>query len=87
MWATVTTRPKTDIIRISYSSLSAKLSADIVNKVIADYIKNSYESRFKSSQNVAQYLNSQLDELKQQVETSQERLGDMACEGWSRRAR
>src|ERR1700678_910039 len=31
--------PKTDIIRISYSSLSAKLSSDIVNKVIATYIQ------------------------------------------------
>src|SRR5580698_1840185 len=29
--------PKTDIIRISYSSLNPKLSADIVNKVISDY--------------------------------------------------
>ena len=34
--------PKTDIIRISYSSLNPKLSADIVNKVIADYIQRSY---------------------------------------------
>ena len=28
--------PKTDIIRISYSSLNPKLSADIVNRVIQD---------------------------------------------------
>ncbi len=30
----ITLVPKTDIIRISYSSLNPKLSADIVNKVI-----------------------------------------------------
>ena len=38
----ITLVPKTDIIRISYSSLNPKLSADIVNKVISDYIQRSY---------------------------------------------
>ena len=69
--------PKTDIIRISYSSLSAKLSADIVNKVIAAYIQRSYETRFESAQHVSQWLSSTLDDLKQQVETSQEQMMDM----------
>jgi succinoglycan biosynthesis transport protein ExoP len=69
--------PKTDIIRISYSSLSPKLSADIVNKVISTYIQRSYETRFDSSQKVATWLSSTLDDLKQQVETSQEQMMDM----------
>ena len=65
--------PKTDIIRISYDSLNRKLSADIVNKVICAYIQRSYETRFASTQRVSQWLSSQLDDLKQQVETSQSR--------------
>jgi succinoglycan biosynthesis transport protein ExoP len=69
--------PKTDIIQISYSSLSAKLSADIVNKVISTYIQRSYETRFDSSQRVSKWLSSTLDDLKQQVETSQEQMMDM----------
>ncbi len=69
--------PKTDIIRISYTSLNPKLSADIVNKVIADYIQRSYETRFASTQRVSQWLSSQLDDLKQQVETSQEQMMDL----------
>lgn len=69
--------PKTDIIRISYSSLSAKLSSDIVNKVIATYIQRSYETRFESSQKVSTWLSSTLDDLKQQVETSQEQMMNM----------
>jgi succinoglycan biosynthesis transport protein ExoP len=69
--------PKTDIIRISYSSLSPKLSADIVNKVISTYIQRSYETRFDSSQRVSKWLSSTLDDLKQQVETSQEQMMDM----------
>ncbi len=69
--------PKTDIIKLSYSSLSAKLSADIVNKVVADYIQRSYETRYLSTQRVSQWLSGQLDDLKQQVETSQEQLLDI----------
>jgi succinoglycan biosynthesis transport protein ExoP len=73
----ITLVPKTDIIRISYSSLSAKLSADIVNKVISAYIQRSYETRFASTQRVSEWLSGQLDDLKQKVENSQERMMDL----------
>ena len=69
--------PKTDIIRISYSSLNAKLSADIVNTVISTYIQNSYKTRFESTQHVSTWLSGTLDDLKQQVETSQEQMLDL----------
>ena len=66
--------PKTDIIRISYVATDPKLATDIVNTVISAYIHRSYETRFESTQRVSQWLQGQLDDLKQQVETSQERL-------------
>jgi capsular exopolysaccharide synthesis family protein len=69
--------PKTDIIRISYSSLSPKLSADIVNQVISDYIQRSYQTRFESSRRVSDFLSGTLEGLKQEVETSQEQMIDM----------
>jgi succinoglycan biosynthesis transport protein ExoP len=69
--------PKTDIIRLSYSSLDRTLSADIVNRVIADYIQRSYETRYLSTQRVSQWLSGQLDDLKHQVETSQEQMLDL----------
>jgi capsular exopolysaccharide synthesis family protein len=69
--------PKTDIIRISYNSLNPKLASDIVNKVISTYIQRSYETRFASTQRVSQWLSSQLDDLKQQVQVSQERMMDL----------
>jgi capsular exopolysaccharide synthesis family protein len=69
--------PKTDIIRISYSSLSANLSAEIVNRVVADYIQRSYETRYLSTQRVSQWLSGQLDDLKRQVESSQEQMLDL----------
>ena len=66
--------PKTDIIRIGYTSINPKLATDIVNTVITSYIHRSYETRFESTQRVSQWLQGQLDDLKQQVETSQEQL-------------
>jgi capsular exopolysaccharide synthesis family protein len=69
--------PKTDIIRISYSSLNPKMSADIVNQVISDYIQRSYQTRFESSRRVSDFLSSTLEGLKQEVETSQEQMMDM----------
>ncbi len=69
--------PKTDIIRISYAALNPKLATDIVNTVIASYMQRSYETRFRSTQRVSQWLSGTLDDLKQQVETSQEQVMDL----------
>ena len=69
--------PKTDIIRISFLSLNPKLSADVVNKVIADYIQRSYETRFDSTQRVSAWLSSQLEDLKKKVEDSQQQMMDL----------
>jgi polysaccharide biosynthesis transport protein len=69
--------PKTDIIRISYSSSNPKLSADIVNTVIRDYKQRSYQTRFESSRQVSDFLSSTLEGLKQEVETSQEQMMDL----------
>jgi polysaccharide biosynthesis transport protein len=73
----VTLIPKTDIIRLDYSSLSPKLSADIVNQVISDYIQRSYQTRFESSRRVSDFLSGTLEGLKQEVETSQEQMMDL----------
>ncbi len=69
--------PKTDIIRISFLSLNPRLSADVVNKVIADYIQRSYETRFDSTQRVSAWLSSQLEDLKKKVEDSQQKMMDL----------
>ncbi len=74
---TVTLVPRTEIIKITCVTAKAQLAADIVNHVINAYIQRSYESRFASTQRVSQWLSSQLDDLKQQVESSQEQLIDL----------
>ncbi len=70
----VSMQPRTDILRLSYSSLDGKLSADIVNTVIAEYIQRSYETRFASTQRVSKWLSKQLEDLKADVESSQEKM-------------
>ena len=73
----VTPVPKTDLIRISFISLDPKLSASIVNKLIDDYIQRSYQTRFAATQQVSQFLSSQLDDLKEQVKTSQDQMMEL----------
>jgi capsular exopolysaccharide synthesis family protein len=69
--------PQTEMINISYSSLSPKLSADIVNKVIFDYIQRSYQTPVESTRRVSQWLSGQLEELKAEVEQTQKQIMDL----------
>jgi succinoglycan biosynthesis transport protein ExoP len=73
----VSALPKTDLIRISCSTLDAQLSADIVNKLVTDYIYYSLHSRLEASGQVTKSLTPTLDDLKQQVETTQGNMIDL----------
>ncbi len=73
----VTLVPKTDIVRIGYSSSSPSLSRDIVNRVIEDYIKRSYETRYESTQQVSRWLGTRLEDLREGVAGSQGKLMDL----------
>jgi capsular exopolysaccharide synthesis family protein len=69
--------PRTQMIDIGYSSLSPKLSADIVNKVIDFYIQRSYQTPVESTRKVSQWLSTQLEELKAEVEQTQKQIMDL----------
>jgi succinoglycan biosynthesis transport protein ExoP len=73
----VTQIPKTDLVTIVCKSYSAKLSADIVNKLIDEYITRSVESRVESQKRASNFLTGTLDDLKHKVETAQEQLIDL----------
>jgi capsular exopolysaccharide synthesis family protein len=66
--------PKTELITISYTSVSPELSSNIVNTLIDYYIERSYKVRFASTQKVSGWLGEQLNDLKDDVESSQEKL-------------
>ncbi len=67
----------TQVLSISATSPNAKLSADLVNHVMDAYIQRSFQVRFASTDRVSRWLSNQLDDLKTQVQTSQEQLIDM----------
>jgi uncharacterized protein involved in exopolysaccharide biosynthesis len=68
---------RTEMIRITYSSLSARLSAAIVNRVIDDYIQRSYNTPIDRTGMVSKALLPQLDALKTEVERSQQQMMDL----------
>ena len=69
--------PKTDIIRISCTTMDPKLSSDIVNKLVEEYILRSFQSRNDATQRVSRFFAHQLDDLKQEVQTAQEQMIDL----------
>jgi succinoglycan biosynthesis transport protein ExoP len=69
--------PKTDLIRISVNTLDAQLSADIVNKLMDDYIRHAFLSRAAGTQRVNDFFARQLDGLKKEVENSQGEMIDL----------
>ncbi|MEO6966695.1 MAG: polysaccharide biosynthesis tyrosine autokinase [Acidobacteriaceae bacterium] len=69
--------PKTELISIGFTSLSPELSARVVNTLINDYMERSFQTRYASTQRVSQWLSTQLDDLKQQVETGQKKLVEL----------
>jgi capsular exopolysaccharide synthesis family protein len=74
---TVEAVTKTDIIRISCTTLDPKLSSDIVNKLVEEYILRSFQSRADATQRVTRFFAHQLDDLKQEVLTTQEKMIDL----------
>jgi polysaccharide biosynthesis transport protein len=74
---TVSNVPRTDLIHITCSTFNAKLSADIVNKLIDEYVRRSFDSRVLSTQRASGWLSNQLTNLKHQVGESQDRLIDL----------
>jgi polysaccharide biosynthesis transport protein len=69
--------PRTEMMRVSYTSLSPKLSADIVNQVIDAYIQQAFNVPYNRTKMVSSWLSTQLDELKQEVERSQQKMMDL----------
>jgi capsular exopolysaccharide synthesis family protein len=66
--------PRTELIRITFSSLSPRLSAGIVNTLVQAYIERSYQTPADQTKAVSEWLSTQLDKLKAQVGESQEEM-------------
>jgi succinoglycan biosynthesis transport protein ExoP len=69
--------PKTDLIHIDCFTGNAKLSATIINKLVQDYIERSFQTRADATKRVSNFFSTQLEDLRQEVQTSQEQMLDL----------
>lgn len=69
--------PRTEIVRISYVSSSPQMSADIVNALESEFIKNNFTSHYSTMREVTNWLGSQIDDLRAVVRNSQDQMVDL----------
>jgi capsular exopolysaccharide synthesis family protein len=74
---TIARVPRTQMITISFVSRSPQLSADIVNTLESEFIKNNFIAHYSSTQQVTNWLTGQIDDLRKVVQESQDRMVDL----------
>jgi capsular exopolysaccharide synthesis family protein len=72
-----TVLPKTDLVNIHAITGNPQLSANIVNKVVDEYILGSFQSKADATKRVSDFFSQQLGDLKQEVEVSQQKMIDL----------
>jgi capsular exopolysaccharide synthesis family protein len=74
---TIARVPRTQMITISYVSKTPQLSANIVNALESEFIKNNFIAHYSSTQQVTNWLTTQIDDLRKVVQDSQDRMVDL----------
>ena len=72
--------PRTHLLYISYRATDRKLAADVANGIANSYIMHSYQTRVRASAELSQFMETQLNGLKQKMEQSRQRLAQFARE-------
>jgi succinoglycan biosynthesis transport protein ExoP len=75
---TVRTSGNSRLLEVLYESPSAKTAADFLNTLVSEFIEQSQEMRWKSTQRTAKWLTRHLDEMKAMLEQSEAQLQDYA---------
>ena len=66
------------LLEVMYESPDPKLAADFANTLVSEFIVQSQEMRWKSTQRTAEWLTNHLDEMKTKLEQSEGQLQDYA---------
>jgi polysaccharide biosynthesis transport protein len=77
---TVRTSGNSHLLEVLYESPDPHGAADFANKLVSDFIELSQEVRWKSAQGTVEWLTGQLDQMKSQLEQSEEKLQDYALD-------
>jgi capsular exopolysaccharide synthesis family protein len=64
----------TRILEISFRSPDPALAAEVADALVATYIEDNYRTRYETTMQGSDWLAKQISDLKQRVETSQEKL-------------
>jgi succinoglycan biosynthesis transport protein ExoP len=70
----VSRAPNTYLLLIRYRSPDPQVAADVANAIATSYLGHTYRLRIESSQNLASFMEKQLDELKAKMERSGQAL-------------
>jgi len=68
--------PKTELIEVRFRARDPQLAANVANAVTNAYIERSFRTRYEAAMQASDWLSKQLDDLKKNVEASQQRFTD-----------
>jgi succinoglycan biosynthesis transport protein ExoP len=72
----ITPLPDTRLVQIEFEDPDAKFAADTTNAFIDQYVQDRLQRRNSSTQQATGWMTGEIDDLKKQVQTSQQRLID-----------
>ena len=75
---TVRSAANTRLLEVLYDSHDPKLAADFANTLVSEFVQQSQDIRWKSTQRTGQWLTSHLDEMKAKLEQSEAQAQDYA---------
>jgi capsular exopolysaccharide synthesis family protein len=76
----VRAKPNTRLLDITCDSIDPQMAADFINTLTTEYIDQSLEVRWQTTQHTGQWLTRQMDDVRVKLEQSEERLQTYARE-------
>jgi capsular exopolysaccharide synthesis family protein len=74
----VNTQPGTRLMQIQFNSPDPAIAASVANRLVNDYVEQTFQLRYAATKQSSDWLAGQLAELKNQEEISQQRMVDYA---------
>ena len=66
--------PKTELIEVRFRARDPQIAAKVANALTSAYIERTFRTRYEATMQASDWLSKQLDDLKKNVEASQERF-------------
>jgi capsular exopolysaccharide synthesis family protein len=73
---TAKTVPGTRLIEVHFLNPDPQIAADVVNKLVADYLQQYFRTRYTATAQASEWLSRELTGLKKDVDTGEQKLGE-----------